>query len=816
MNKAHILFAASSLAIAAGTAAEAQTGDQVTGDDDTLVQNTITVTAQFREQDALDVPIAITAYDGDFLEGIGVDEFDELSAFTPGFVVQEQSVNNPGFVLRGITSDDGASNIEPRVSIFQNGVSVSRSRGSIVQLFDVERVEVLKGPQGTLFGRSAQIGAVHVITNKPTYDFSGGLTAEGGNLEAVGAEGFLNVPLIDDKLAARFAISYDVRDGFVDNVEGGDALQGTNTLALRGSLRFEPTEDLTFDLIATYSDDSPPGTSFASGVIPASTGIIDVTEAASLNTFGGFLDNAPLGIDREIFDITGIANWKISETLSNTTTISYREFDSLEVFDPDGTAFNIFIFAEDAEGEQFSADTRFSYDNGDKFRGFFGGGVFLEEGSQGVPLGLEVGAVGALFQAGFPQPTAVVNGQAEIGNVQLANAFLSGDPDILNTILAGAGIPTGLFQEETFTNFSDNFSWDLFAEVEYDIIPQLTLTLGGRYTRDDKETLFESAITQANPFTSLVFGTPFALVGNTDGRISSDDFDIDNTFSGFSWRAVLKYQINDNLNAYFNYSRGRRPEVIEDTFLNQPDGNVEPNFEIIDEETVDSFEFGAKGAFFDNRLIIDGAVYYYDYQNFQTSIVVDAGPGQPPIFETVNAGTADAIGVEIGLLADVHEQLSIFATYGFNEARFDDTDSEGNAQDFGGNQFRLAPDHSFSVGFTAEQPLPIGTAYLTPTFTWKSDVFFTDENDPAFDVVDSEGNVLVSVPGVSQDSFGLLNFRGGVRLGAEENVNVFFYVENALDEEFVIDGGNTGGSFGIPTFIAGKPRLYGAGISFEF
>jgi len=816
MNKLHLLLAASGFAVAAGTGANAQTNEPVTGDEEVLVQNTITVTAQFREQDVLDVPIAITAYDGEFLEGIGVDEFDELSAFTPGFVVQEQSVNNPGFVLRGITSDDGASNIEPRVSIFQNGVSFSRSRGSIVQLFDVERIEVLKGPQGTLFGRSAQIGAVHVITNKPSYDFSAGVTAEAGNFESVGAEGFINIPLIEDKLAVRFAGSYDLRDGFVDNLEGGDALQGTNTLALRGSLRFEPTSNLTLDLIASYSEDSPPGTSFASGVIPASSGEIDVNEFASLNTFGNFLDNAPLGIDREIWDITAISNWKVSDVLSNTTTIAYREFDSLEVFDPDGTAFNIFIFAEEASGETFSADTRFNYDAGGRFRGFFGGGVFLEEGQQSVPLGLELGAVGALFAAGFPQPTAVVNGQAEIGDPFLAGAFLSGDPDVLNTVLGAAGIPTGLFQEETFTNFADNFSFDLFAEAEFDILPQLTLTLGGRYTRDDKETLFESAITQPNPLTPFVFGTPFALVGNTNGQISSDDFDIDNTFDGFSWRAVLKYQITDNLNAYFNYSRGRRPEVIEDDFTNLPTGDVAPAFEIIDEETVDSFEFGAKGSFFDNRLILDGAVYYYDYQNFQTGIVIDAGPGNPPIFDTVNAGAADAIGVEIGMRADIHEQIQVFATYGFNEARFDDTDGDGNAQDFGGNQFRLSPDHSFSIGFNAEQPLPFGTAYLTPTFTWKSEVFFTDENDPAFDIVDATGAVLVSVPGVSQDSFGLLNFRGGVRLGDQENVNLFFYVENALNEEFVIDGGNTGGAFGIPTFIAGKPRFYGGGISVQF
>ena len=172
-------FVACASALALSCAFGAQAQEAYVGD----IEDIIVVTSQFREQSVLEVPLAVTAYDGDFLQDIGVTEFDELSRFVPGFVVQEQSVNNPGFVLRGITSDSGASNIEPRVSVFQNGVSIARSRGSIVQLFDIERIEVLKGPQGTLFGRSAQIGAVHVITQKPTYDYEGYATVEFGNFD---------------------------------------------------------------------------------------------------------------------------------------------------------------------------------------------------------------------------------------------------------------------------------------------------------------------------------------------------------------------------------------------------------------------------------------------------------------------------------------------------------------------------------------------------------------------------------------------------------------------------------------------------------
>src|SRR6056297_2614788 len=127
----------------------------------------VKVYAQRREQSVEDVPISITAYSGDLLERANIIELDALSDVTPGLVIQEQSPNNPGFVIRGITSDSGSAQASPRVSVYYNGVDVSRSRGSYFELFDIERVEVVKGPQATLFGTAASVGAVSVYTKKP-------------------------------------------------------------------------------------------------------------------------------------------------------------------------------------------------------------------------------------------------------------------------------------------------------------------------------------------------------------------------------------------------------------------------------------------------------------------------------------------------------------------------------------------------------------------------------------------------------------------------------------------------------------------------
>ena len=167
MNRAVMLTAASAFALLAAARLSPRTaaggrraagrgrGDQM-----------IVVTAQLREQRLTDVPMAITAYTGEFLDELGLDDFEDLSRFVPGFEVQNQSPNNPGFVMRGVTSDSGEAFNEPRVSVFQDGVSISKSRGSYVELFDIQRVEIVRGPQSTLYGRGALIGAVNIIQNR--------------------------------------------------------------------------------------------------------------------------------------------------------------------------------------------------------------------------------------------------------------------------------------------------------------------------------------------------------------------------------------------------------------------------------------------------------------------------------------------------------------------------------------------------------------------------------------------------------------------------------------------------------------------------
>lgn len=204
-------------------------------------------------------------------------------------------------------------------------------------------------------------------------------------------------------------------------------------------MQLQPVDGLNIDLIGNYAHDDPAGTGFKSGVIPALGGDTNPNTFATLNTFGGFLGAEDLFIDRELFDVTAIVDWEIGSGWRLLSTTGYREFDSFEVFDADGTAFNLFVFAEDAQANQWSSDVRVSYDGVEGLDFTLGAGIFIENGSQSVPLGFDVGTL-ALFFGGFRTDSGVTR------------AFLTGDQNVINTTLEFAGIPVGVFQEETFIN----------------------------------------------------------------------------------------------------------------------------------------------------------------------------------------------------------------------------------------------------------------------------------------------------------------------------------------------------------------------------
>ena len=739
----------------------------------------LVVTTQKREQIIQEVPITITAYDSAFLDTINVDELSELAAFVPGLEIQEQSPNNPGFVIRGITSDSGEANIEPRVSIFQDGVSISRSRGSVVELFDIERVEVIKGPQGTLFGRAAEIGAVSIIQNKAVDDTLGEIRFGYGNFDQWLISGFYNTPIVEEKVFGRVAAIYKNRDGYLDNIAGGD-LNGTETFAIRSSFLLIPNDRTVIDFIINYQTDTSSGTSFKNKVYTPTGGDISPFSAAELNR------GTNLFIDREVWGITALADIQINDVWSLSLITGYREFDSFEEFDADGSQAFALEFAEDAEGKQFSQEVRFNYGNEGRLTGFVGASYFHEEGSQRVPFRTDERSLYPLLtpllnSVGVPvpiEPLIFPDGSPNL----VAN--LPNIPQIFGPL---AGAPLKDFHEEAFTNYGDTSAFEIFIDGTYELTDKLELTAGLRGTYEEVEAAYE-VTNSLFPGTlgPLLPGSPVPnnIFSPTNGRITGSD-----DFTSLVGRIIARYKFNENTSIFASVSRGRRPNVIEVD---------EAGPETLSDEIVWSYELGIKGVIMDGRLLYDASIFTYDYENFQTNIIND----QLQV-DTIDAGNASAYGAELSFNALLTEGVSLFGNYSWLDANFDETDSIGNPQLFAGNRFRLTSKHSIAIGANFVTPVGnLGDFFVTPTYTWRSHLFFEEDNDPfGF--------------GVEQNDYGLLNLRFGLRLPGDR-WEISGYVKNLLDEDYLIDAGNTGANFGLPTFIAGPPRFVGVQITGRF
>ncbi|MBO9544094.1 TonB-dependent receptor [Caulobacter sp.] len=819
------LLTASLLALVAAAPAFAADETPAANNEQATNLGELVITAQKHAQDPVEVPIAVTAYSGKFLEAIGVKAFDELSAFTPGFLVQNQSNNNSGFVMRGITSDSGSATDETRVSIFQDGVPISRSRGSYVELFDMERVEVAKGPQSTLFGRGALIGAVNLVQNKANpADFDWAAKAEGGTGGYAVGEAMVNFAFGNGQ-ALRIAARTRQNDGYVKDAAGGDAFNSTDTKAVRLAYHLEPGP-LKIDLIGNYQVDDTSGTSFKSHTFNPTNpltgevlGNTEVGSAATLSPGAGFEGGKPLGLDRKVYGLTALVDWRLNDSLTLSSITASRAFHSVEVFDPDGASLPILTFAEDAQGRQQSQELRLRYDNGGRFSGFVGANYFHETGSWRIPGQFDERLVLALLAGNTPLGISRPNPQPL--------AVLT-NPAYLATVLQlGFGIPASLapglvsnlkpIHRETFANSSENTAYDVYADGTFKLTDKFEITAGIRYTSEDREAAYRSSVDNGRSILGILLAAPTPtnlFLAAQPGAVNSaalpmvgliaqptanngDTFSKKIDDSGLTWRLVGRYAASEDLSFYASYARGRRPDVIS---TSAPAVAMGPaRFNVVAAEEVNSVEAGAKGKLLDGRLFLSGSVFRYDYDNFATSF------RQGAQVVTLNAGKAKAYGFEGEARVQAGEFWTLFGTYAYNHARLESGLREGN-------HFRLSPDQTFSVGAAFSREALGGKLTFTPTYTWRSKMFFDDDNDRSD--LQSAGLFPDTKVDEFQSAYGLANVRVG--FGAvDDSWKVEAFVENLADERYLKDAGNTGDSFGIPTFIAGKPRFMGIGVTFR-
>lgn len=766
MNKKSGLIAIL-LATVSATAVHAQDAQQ---QQEALGGSDIIVTSQKFEQKLRDVPITITAVTQETMKRLGVDDLDEVAAYVPGLNIQEQSANNPGIVIRGITSDSGSAQQAARVTLYYNGVDISRSRGAYQAVYDVDRIEVVKGPQATLFGTASTVGAVSIISAKPKPGVEGEVTAGYGNYNAYLAGGHLNVG--NDVIAARIAGEFKKRDGYVKNLSTtqGD-LYAQNQLGLRASLRYTPTSALTIDLVGTYDRQRNSGTAFVSKRFATSQGPGDPFGAANLSgsPFSKqVLGSDKLGLTRDVYDVNLTARYDLGEGWSFTTVNGYRSFSSLEVFDADGSAAWWLEFAEGAYGSQLSHESRFAYAN-DHFRTSFGWNVFHENNRQEVPFSTEEGI--------YLQCAAnLIPGLGCISSTGVVTAAQA-------TSILTKGAATQIPYSSIFTNKGINDQYSMFGEATWMPSHKLELTAGLRAMIEQRKSGFVSVA----PASVLSKAPLIPGQTTTKGTLWSQD-----SFQAFLPRFNALYRVNDALNLYATISKGRRSPVV-----NQGAAPVVAS--VIPEETVWNYEGGAKLS----RGMFNGSigVYYQKYRNFQISrTVTDANdPSGRPVGTSIteSAGTASNLGFEAEGQLRPTNWLTVFGNVGFIDGGIDNTKANGI---YANNRFRLQPRTQWAAGFTVDAPVGNGVrVFATPSVTYRSKIFFEIPNKEA----------------ISQTKYTLVNLKAGLSF-AEGKYEIAGYVRNAFNEKYLLDAGNTGGAFNDPTYIPGEPRFYGVQLTGRF
>ena len=641
----------------------------------------LTVSTQKHEQQILDASTAVTSISENTLQQSNITDVSLLSDFVPGLSISKQGANHTNFVLRGMTSEATTLGTPARVAVYSDNIPLSPGGGTSLELYDMNRIEVARGLQNTMFGRGAQAGTIHYISNMPTSDFYGSISAGLGDFNQQEVRGFVNIPVLEDKLMLRAAGIYDTQDGYIKNTFGGK-LMGKETVAGRFSVRFRPAWNHRIDLILSYQKDDTPGIAFINDSLSNTEGVNDIfSGTASLE------QGENLGSENEIANATLNYRFYIDENNYWTLISSYRKNDAYARWDGDGTALAAIDRARSSSSGNFFQEIR---------------GNFSNSRTTGV-LGL------SYWRETTDQTDWFSSNEEELASLSPTYADATTNTAFSTNLL-----------EESYSEVTHS-SIQGFLDVSHQLSRKLFVSGGIRASYDQYKLGNEASIT-TNGVSWVLDETsdnmPKLLFYPSEWRKISK-----NTLS-LTYRAGLKYRFSEYGNIYANYSHGRQPNVIQFS----ADGEKE----VLAPETQTNVELGIKGTYFD-RVFIDVTGFYQAYQNFQTPTWEANADSTINTFVMNDTGKATLYGAEASVRVAVLKQLDIFANYAWLHSQFDSTDVEETAPVYAGNLFRKSPEHCFTIGFNASVNItPTIKLFVVPSYAYKTHLFFDDINTTGF------------------------------------------------------------------------------------
>jgi len=720
----------------------------------------VIVTAQKRSQSLLDVPLSISAFTGNKLLEIGALDVKDIVTRTPGLSGFSKDSFVDSLSVRGISTNDFGVGGDPSIAIFQNGVYSGRSGEALTSLYDVERVEVLRGPQGLLFGRNATSGAIHVVTKKaaPGDSISGEIGLGGGERGQLRGDFALNVP-VNENLGFRFSGYHSEEDGYVKNLSGGDDLIYHDTDAFRLSTVWA-TERLSMDLVVDYEDRDMSSTIY-SGLDGAGEPFTGDHLTVAIDVPNGGYDEA------EVINVSLNINYEMSAMdLVSITGYRTHEFDYRE--DTDGTPVPLLDYIPGQEGDYFSQEFRL-VSNGD----------------------------------GPWQWIAGVSGYAD--DIEADFSVTSGEEAIC---LLFVGLPCGDFVPgfqpnpnglvESGTADGDSWGLSVFGDVSYAPSDQWKISVGARYSYDEKDFAITSApldseLTDAIGRVGVLYS--FTTLQPVE---STEDWDYLNP------RALVEFTPNEDWLLYGSVTNGTKPGAfdsfnVDDVLPTFPSPVPRPGTDVqsVDEENVWSYEIGARGAFADGRGSFAVAAFYYDYTDLQLQVF------EGTRFVTKNVGEAEGTGVEMEVSFNANEYVQLNAGGAWLDTEVDDVGldvcSTPDGSSCNGNRLPASPEYTASADLRLSYPIGDSMIYFVTEVIY-SDSFYG-----------SLANTAIS----QVDSWTEWNFRLGADIGDRFTVSLF--VDNAFDEEHfdgIYDGTEDFGySFGLGP---ARPQTWGADVRYRF
>jgi iron complex outermembrane receptor protein len=731
-------------------AAAANDADAGTADDD----GDIVVTARRRAESLQDVPIAVTAYQGEALERAGAIDITDLSDTTPNVTLETSRGTNTTLTafIRGVGQQDPVAGFEAGVGLYLDDVFLNRPQAAVLDIYDVERIEVLRGPQGTLYGRNTIGGAIKYVTRRLSDQPTLSVRANLGTYDQIDAIVSASYPIVEGFKIGASAARLS-RGGFGDNLNiAGLENYNRDIWAYRGTIEMEPTDSFSIRFSGDYTkDDSAPrnGHRLIPGQLSGAPVLADVYDTrAGLNVpqqeieaFGGAMH----------------AEFKLGDAITIRDIAAYREdrtatpidFDALPAQDVDVPA----IYSN----HQFSNELQLLYE-GKKLQGV----------------------------AGF----YYLNAEAR---------------NIFDVVLATTGAVIGVpgFTASTFGEVHTK-TWAAFADFTYKFTDQFSLSLGGRYTSDNRHAtvIRKNLIGGASP---ELGGTGVQLGGLTS------NFTGEKTFKEFTPRASISFQPNDDNTFYASYAKGFKGGGFDPRGLSTaaPDLNANGTREaaeifdyfLFDPEKVTSYEIGYKASLLDRRLRLAIAGFYADYKDVQVPGSVGAVIGGVPTFVgvTTNAGKATFKGIEAEALATLFRggdgsRFTFSGTLGYLDAQYDEfiTNVPGvgpvDVAQF--RRIQNTPKWTLSGTLDYSTPLAGGTFDINSTLSWRSKTFQFETPSP---FLDQPGYALWD---------GNLTWTSG-----DDRYTIGLHAKNILDKQYI----TSGYQFLALDPSTGVPRRNGAG-----